>query len=593
MDNAFPMTIDLQAFPGCGTFIWRASDDRLICSDGLQQILHADPQSMADFIALMAPADGVAFAADVAIAPDTEPPTRELRFSQARGHGPIVNIRLHIDRSDPVTGNRIQGLVVDVTPSRQKQVVDTSTLGGGVASDAFNDLIESSPFGIVVADADLRVVKVSKGGMVPFAGIDPVIGRDLAELIRIVWPEPFATEMIANYRHTIDTGEPFRSGAMAAHPRENIDTAEAYDWRLDRIILPDGRRGVVCNFYDISAQANREATLAVQKAASQENARDLRSILDNCLAFVGLLDTDGTLLEANAPALEAGGLARDDVIGQKFWDASWWSHDAAAVAQLKAAVETARAGTAVRYDADVRMRENRIMSIDFLLSPVVDAQGNVTRLVASGFDITERLKSEHHVRLLMGEINHRSKNVLTLVQSVARLTERSRPEEFVSTFGHRLQALAQSYDLLLKEQTHDVELGAIAHAQLAHFQDMIGSRITLTGPPVRVSADAAQALGMAFHELATNAGKYGALSNDAGAVNLVWRMTEPRSGEPMLDIRWTETNGPPVVVPEDAGFGTMVLTTMARSALGGEVALDYNTDGIVWHVTGADVCISR
>ncbi len=124
----------------------------------------------------------------------------------------------------------------------------------------------------------------------------------------------------------------------------------------------------------------------------------LRRILDGALAFIGILDVDGTLQEANEPALAAGGLTRDDVVGRKFWDCFWWCHDDAEVARLKQAIVKAAAGEIVRYDAVVRMRGDTRITIDFMLAPIRDRDGQVRLLVPSGFDISDRKRAEEAVR---------------------------------------------------------------------------------------------------------------------------------------------------------------------------------------------------
>jgi two-component sensor histidine kinase len=138
-------------------------------------------------------------------------------------------------------------------------------------------------------------------------------------------------------------------------------------------------------------------------------------------------------------------------------------------------------------------------------------------------DITERKRQEEQIHLLLREVSHRS-NMLTLVQAVARQTAASTPASFLKRFDERILALAASLDLLVKSNWKGVELEELACSQLAHFSDWIGTRIKVNGPRVQVSAAAAQALGMALHELSTNAGKYGALSNESGEVDLCWTL---------------------------------------------------------------------
>ena len=137
-------------------------------------------------------------------------------------------------------------------------------------------------------------------------------------------------------------------------------------------------------------------------------------------------------------------------------------------------------------------------------------------------DVTERKRAEDQVRLLLREMNHRSKNMLSLVQVVARQTSTSDPENFLERFSDRIQALATSQDLLARTNWEGVETDDLVRGQLAHFSDVLGSRIRCNGPKLRLNGAAAQAIGMALHELATNAGKYGALSTDAGHVDIDW-----------------------------------------------------------------------
>src|SRR5262249_13325396 len=124
------------------------------------------------------------------------------------------------------------------------------------------------------------------------------------------------------------------------------------------------------------------------------------------------------------------------------------------------------------------------------------------------------------------------------------------------------------------------DIADLARAQLAHFADLIGSRIAVQGPRLRLKAAAAQAIGLALHELATNAGKYGALSTDAGRVDIRWGI----DGD-TLTISWTERARPPMSAPKRRGFGTIVMETMAERSVDGKVALDYAPSGLIWRLT--------
>jgi two-component sensor histidine kinase len=153
-------------------------------------------------------------------------------------------------------------------------------------------------------------------------------------------------------------------------------------------------------------------------------------------------------------------------------------------------------------------------------------------------------------------------------------------DDFIDRFAERLQALAANQDLLVRHKWQGVDMEDMVRAQLAHFADLIGPRIAIGGPRLHLNAAASQALGLAIHELATNAGKYGALSTDAGHVDIDWRL----DGE-TLAMNWTERDGPPVRQPERQGFGTTVTRSMAKRPLDGDVRLDYARSGLAWHLT--------
>ncbi len=212
--------------------------------------------------------------------------------------------------------------------------------------------------------------------------------------------------------------------------------------------------------------------------------------------------------------------------------------------------------------------------------PIRDADGKIALWFGTNTDITEQMQREAQVRLLMREVNHRSKNMLAVVHAVARQTLASGPEDFVDRFSERIRALAAAHDLLVDNDWRGVDLGDLVFSQLAHFGDLVGTRILIDGPPVRLSAAAAQSLGMAIHELATNAGKFGALQGGQGQVVIEWRWDAER-----LSMLWQEHGGPPVREPSRLGFGSRVIGRMTRLSLGAEVAIDYDPGGLAWRLS--------
>ncbi len=186
--------------------------------------------------------------------------------------------------------------------------------------------------------------------------------------------------------------------------------------------------------------------------------------------------------------------------------------------------------------------------------------------------------------MLLHEVNHRSKNMLTVVQAIARQTAAANPDGFVARFGERIQALSKAQDLLVENEWNGVDIAELVRSQLAHFKDLIGARIELKGPSLFISASAAQTIGMALHELSTNAGKYGALSNADGRLEIGWGLERAEGEEETFAMYWREQGGPPIASPAKPGFGSTVIQRLARESLDAQVALEFLVTGLSWRL---------
>ncbi len=192
----------------------------------------------------------------------------------------------------------------------------------------------------------------------------------------------------------------------------------------------------------------------------------------------------------------------------------------------------------------------------------------------------ERDDREAHVRLIMRELSHRSKNLLAIVLAIARQTSRhtSSFEEFESRFNSRIQALADAHDLLVEQQWSGAYLDDLVRAQLAAFGM---EKVSCHGKRVMLRAEAVQNVALALHELATNASKYGALSVGSGKVDIEWAQEPAEDRERNLRLTWRESGGPPVTPPAKKGFGCFVLERVTINALG-EGGLEFKPEGLVW-----------
>ena len=211
------------------------------------------------------------------------------------------------------------------------------------------------------------------------------------------------------------------------------------------------------------------------------------------------------------------------------------------------------------------------------------ADGSARRFVNVVTDITERKAAEQHNEFLLRELSHRVKNLLTVIQAIARQSGRNADDiaSFQTTFMDRLFGLAQSTDLLTRTGWKGASLRELAEGQLAAFLEMPNARIAIEGPDVALNGDATQSIGIALHELTTNALKYGALSAASGVIRLQWRIDAAGGGDDM-HISWTESGGPVVGQPERQGFGYMATKQILEQTLRASVSLDFLPAGFRW-----------
>jgi PAS domain S-box-containing protein len=214
--------------------------------------------------------------------------------------------------------------------------------------------------------------------------------------------------------------------------------------------------------------------------------------------------------------------------------------------------------------------------LNFIYQPIRDATGKVAGIFVQGHDVTDNITAAERQKLMIDELNHRVKNTLATVQSIAMQTARSHtdPKTFAEGFQARLLAVSHTHDLLTRSHWEGADLRAI----LEHETEAHGAqRISLVGQPVALGPAAALSFGMIFHELATNAAKYGALSTPEGRVMVDWGVADQT--RPILQLTWREIDGPPVATPTRRGFGSRLIERNVRHDLAGEVKIEYATSG--------------
>lgn len=217
-----------------------------------------------------------------------------------------------------------------------------------------------------------------------------------------------------------------------------------------------------------------------------------------------------------------------------------------------------------------------------------DAKGKPQRLVHVVADITDRKNAEEHIHQLLRELTHRGKNLLAVIQAIASQTGRRSDtiEEFQESFTRRLQGLAASHDLLVMQNWKGALLADLLRDQLGVFTTADSTAISLSGPDVFLNPQATESIGLALHELATNAVKHGSLSVPRGKVAVSWAIEPPSGDAPeRLRLTWIERGGPAVVAPSRKGFGHVVFDRIVARALDGELKMDFEPEGLTWQLT--------
>ena len=215
--------------------------------------------------------------------------------------------------------------------------------------------------------------------------------------------------------------------------------------------------------------------------------------------------------------------------------------------------------------------------------PLMDGDGAILCWFGTNTDITEQREAERRIELLMMEVNHRAKNMLALIQSLARgsAAQGGSNGNFVARLEQRIASLAANQDLLVRRAWAAVPLDELVEVQLLFLGDVVG-QVERSGPPVQVTPAAAEAIGMALNELATNALNYGALGVPEGRVRIAWREDEADG----LVIEWVERGGPPVAEPGARGFGSRLIADVPRGKLGADVVMEYAPAGFRWILRG-------
>ncbi|WP_198137067.1 sensor histidine kinase [Nitrobacter hamburgensis] len=241
-----------------------------------------------------------------------------------------------------------------------------------------------------------------------------------------------------------------------------------------------------------------------------------------------------------------------------------------------------RAGDHIEHYETIRQRKDGSQVwASLTISPLKDSRGRVFGASKIARDMTERRRADEHRTILMGELNHRVKNTLAVIQSIASQTlgHAATIEDAREAFGSRLINLAKAHDVLTRENWTGANLAEIVSDTVKPHASSQG-RFRIEGPNIHLAPSPTLAIAMALHELCTNAAKYGALSNEEGYVVIAWTLPDKGDGRHWM-LQWKEKDGPKVVPPDRQGFGSLMIERVLAAELGGKVHVAYESSGLV------------
>ena len=434
-------------------------------------------------------------------------------------------------------------------------------LGGG--DESYRAIMEAMDIGAIALDADGSALYAN-------GALCDLLGCAAAELqTRGLWPylDPAVAEPV---RHALagSGDQPFRSQfaqPLAGKVRHLAVTVAP---------LPLGfGTGSVVTFTDVSAR--------VEADRASESSRIARAVISSANQAVVVCDRAGKVVNANTAAVA---LVDEEPLGRQFDDAFPLLFPVSSPILFgDDLVRMASEGNEVQgLEAQV---PHAAGWTDLLVSaaPLRLAAEKIGGSVVTLVDNSERKAAEKHQSLLLRELDHRVKNSLAVVMSIASRTGAHATDiaDFRNRFNSRLQALAATHVLLAEAAWNGVRLSALVQRELAPFTASAGPKLVVEGLDHEVSPDVGIAFGMVIHELTTNAVKYGALSTETGTVAIVGHGVEGG----IAHITWTERGGPPVGLPQREGFGQTLIARSLNRGNGGGARVSFDPVGVVCTMT--------
>ena len=427
-------------------------------------------------------------------------------------------------------------------------------------------LLKSTDIGVIYLDHDLRVRRLTPAIARTFNLLEQDIGRPIEHITaRFHYPD-----LIEEIRSVLN-GSGVSEHEIAVEDRAFLLRILPYQVGADTA-------GVVLALIDITPRKHIENALRASEIR-------LSTIIETAVDAIITVDEKGIVQSFNPSAEKIFGYRSDEMIGKNVAmlmpEPIRSAHDGDIASYLTTGV-----GKVINTGREVEgcHKDRSRIALDLALTEwSLEGRRYFTGIMR---DISARKERERHIRLIMRELSHRTKNVLAVVQAMAWQTSRTsvNAEEFQDRLSQRVDGLSRSIDLLVRREWEGVDIEELIHDQLAPFFDEKYARLQLTGPPLVLKPNGAQDLGLVLHELATNASKYGALSSPTGRVLITWSVVIASTAAAVFKMTWKEEDGPPVVPPARTGFGYTVIKDMMAKAHTAEISMDFAPKGLVWQM---------
>jgi PAS domain S-box-containing protein len=372
------------------------------------------------------------------------------------------------------------------------------------------------------------------------------------------------TRALERWTHSLETGDIYEIEYRLRHRSGD------FRWVLGRALPIRDEDGRIVRWMGTCTDIDELKRTADEL---QRTSALLKLISDSTPDLVYAKDRESRLIYVNPAAAGVIGRPIEQLIGHS--DLEWADDKAQAQAIVENDRQVMREGAVLDVDEVFTSPDGRTRTFRSLKAPLRSPSGEVIGLVGMTSDITERLLAVERERLLAREVDHRAKNLLTIVQSIIRLTPRHDAESFVHAVENRIHALSRVHGLLATNRWDGAELAVLVREELAAFAAARPERVTISGEDVRLGPEAAQGLAMILHELTTNAAKYGALSTASGRLAISWR----RDGDDLV-LQWTESGGPAVSPPRRRGFGSQLMVGTVERQLHGKVEMTWESAGL-------------